>query len=118
LRKLVVAILAVGIVAGPSLLLAFRPPGPSQEEIAQRLKARAEVEHSVKCGQDHISGTTAYVQCMALFAARTQGALQAQPRAKGLVASVVAGVVMLVAFVSMMLVFYGFWALGTWMGLQ
>jgi hypothetical protein len=34
------------------------------------------------------------------------------------VASVGAAMVMLILFVIMMLVFYGFWELGTWMGLD
>jgi hypothetical protein len=90
------------------------------------LKARAEVEDSVKCGQDYRAGSSVYVQCMAqLDAARTQGPPRAQLDTKGTrlrdtVTSTVAGVgaamVMLIAFVIMMLVFCGFWALGTWIG--
>jgi hypothetical protein len=108
--------------------LALRPPRLAQEGITERLKAQAEVEDSVKCGHDYRAGSSAYVQCMAqLDAARTQGPPRAQLDTKGTrlrdpVTSTVAGVgaatTMLIVFVSMMLVFCGFWALGTWIGLD
>jgi hypothetical protein len=104
--------------------LALRPPHPSQEEITEKLRAQAEVEDSVKCGHDYRPGSSAYVQCMAQYAARTtplelRGALDIQgTRLRSTVASVGAAMVMLISFVSMMLVFCGFWALGTWIGLD
>jgi len=88
------------------------------------LKARAEVEDSVKCGHDYRAGSSAYVQCMTqLDAVRTQGPPRAQFDIKGTrlrdtVAVVGAAMVMLIVFVIMMLVFCGFWALGTWIGLD
>jgi hypothetical protein len=88
------------------------------------LKAQAEVEDSVKCGHDYGAGSSAYVQCMAqLDASRTQGQPRAQLDTKGTrlrdtVAGVGAAIVMLIVFVIMMLVFCGFWALGTWIRLD
>jgi hypothetical protein len=127
LRKLAI-ILAASLVASGGLWLALRPPRLAQEGITERLKAQAEVEDSVKCGHDYRAGSSAYVQCMAqLDAARTQGPPRAQLDTKGTrlrdpVTSTVAGVgaatTMLIVFVSMMLVFCGFWALGTWIGLD
>jgi hypothetical protein len=125
LRKLAI-ILAASLVAGGGLWLALRPPHLSQEEITEMLKAQAEVEDSVKCGHDYRAGSSAYVQCMAqLDAARTQGPPQAQLDTKGPdfatrppARSVGAAMVMLIVFVIMMLVFCGFWALGTWIGLD
>ncbi len=126
MRKLAI-ILAASLVAG-GLWLALRPPHLSQEGITDRLKAQAEVEDSIKCGHDYRAGTSAYVQCMAqLDAVRTQGPPRAQLDTKGTrlrdpVTSTVAGAgaatIMLIVFVSMMLVFCGFWALGTWIGLD
>jgi hypothetical protein len=126
LRKLAI-ILAASLVAG-GLWLALRPPRLAQEGITERLKAQAEVEDSVKCGYDYRAGTSAYVQCMAQLAAvRTQGPPRAQLDTKGTrlrdpVTSTVAGVgaatIMLIVFVSMMLVFCGFWTLGTRIGLD
>jgi len=116
------------LVAGGGLWLALRPPHLLQEEITEKLKAQAEVEDSIKCGHDYRAGSSAYVQCMAqLDAARTQGPPRAQLDTKGTrlrdtVTSTVAGagaaMVMLIVFVIMMLVFCGFWALGTWIGLD
>ena len=127
MRKLAI-ILAASLVASGGLWLALRPPHLSQEEITEMLKAQAEVEDSVKCGHDYRAGSSAYVQCMAqLDAARTQGPPRAQLDTKGTrrrdpVTSTVAGVgaatIMLIVFVIMMLVFCGFWALGTWIGLD
>jgi hypothetical protein len=127
LRKLAI-ILAASLVAGGGLWLALRPPHLSQEEITEMLKAQAEVEDSVKCGHDYRAGSSAYVQCMGqLDAARTQGPPRAQLDTKGTrrrdavnstVAGVGAAMVMLIVFVIMMLVFCGFWALGTWIGLD
>jgi len=128
LRKLAI-ILAVSLVAGGCLWLALRPPHPSQEEITEKLRAQAEVEDSVKCGHDYRPGSSAYVQCMAqLDAARTaqlelRGGLDSNgTRLRDTVTSTVAGVgaamVMLSVFVIMMLVFLGFWTLGTWIGLD
>jgi hypothetical protein len=127
LRKLAI-ILAASLVASGGLWLALRPPHLSQEEITEMLKAQAEVEDSVKCGHDYRAGSSAYVQCMAqLDAARTQGPPRAQLDTKGTrrrdtvtstVAVVGAAMVMLIVFVIMMLVFCGFWALGTWIGLD
>jgi hypothetical protein len=93
--------------------LTLRPHHPSQEEIA----TQAEAEDSVKCGHDYVPGTSAYVQCMLQSnAARTA---QLEPRgATGTFARVGAAIVMLVTFVLMMLVFLGFWSLGTSMGLD
>jgi hypothetical protein len=128
LRKLRI-ILAASFVTGGGLWFALWPPGVSQE-IAEMLKApdaitattQAEVEDSVKCSHDHRAGTSAYVQCMErLAAARTQGRPRAQLDTKGTtstVARVGAAIVMLIMFVIMMLVFYGFWALGNWIGLD
>ncbi len=108
--------------------MALQPPRLSQEELTERLKAQAEVEDSVKCGHDYSAGSSAYVQCMAqLDAARTQAPPRAQLDTKGTqlrdtVTSTVAGVraamVMLIVFIIMMLVSCGFWALGTWIGLD
>jgi hypothetical protein len=129
LRKSLI-LLAASVVVGGGLWMALRPhsvsPRLSQEEM---LRAQAEVEDSVKCGHDYRDGTSAYVQCMAqlLDAARTQEPPRAQldtkgTRIRGTVASTVAGVgaamLMLITFVIMMLVFCGFWALGTWIGLD
>ena len=116
----------VSLVAGGGLWLTLRPHHPSQEEIADRLKAQAEVEDSVKCGHDYVPGTSAYVQCMLqLNAARTarlepRGALNSKGRdaVTGTFSRVGATIVMLVTFVVMMLVFLGFWSLGTSMGLD
>ena len=113
-------------MAGGGLWLTLRPHHPSQEEIADRLKAQAEVEDSVKCGHDYVPGTSAYVQCMLQSnAARTallepRGALNTKGRdaVTGTFARVGAAIVMLVTFVVMMLVFLGFWSLGTSMGLD
>ena len=90
------------------------------------LRAQAEVEDSAKCGHDYSAGSSAYVQCMAqLDASRTQGRAQLDSKGTRLrhtVTSTVAGVgaamVMLTVFVIMMLVFCGFWALGTWIRLD
>jgi hypothetical protein len=111
-------------VACGGLWLTLRPHHPSQEEVADRLEAQAEVADSVKCGHDYVPGTSAYVQCMLQSnAARTQGSARAQLDTKGVrVTSTVAGVgaamVMLIVSVTMMLIFYGFWALGTRIGLD
>jgi hypothetical protein len=119
LRKLAIT-LAASLVAGGALWLTLRPHHPSQEEIADRLKAQAEVEDSVKCGHDHYPGTSAYVECMFQSnAARTaQLELRGTQATKGRDAvtgtsHVRAAMVMLVTFVVMMLVFLGFWSLGT-----
>jgi hypothetical protein len=127
LRKLAI-ILAASLVAGGGLWLALRPPHLSQEEITEKLKAQAEVEDSIKCGHDYRAGSSAYVQCMEqLNAARTQGPPRAQIDAKAIrlrntvtstVAAAGAPILMLIAFVIMMAIFYGFWALGTWIGLD
>ena len=134
MRRLAI-ILVASLVAGGCLWLALRPPRLSQGEIAEMLKAQAEVEDSVKCGHDYRGGSSAYVQCMAqLDAARTQGPPHAQPvplrgaldikgtRLRDTITSMVTGVgaamVMLIVFVIMMLVFCGFWALGTRIGLD
>jgi hypothetical protein len=123
LRKLAI-VLGAGLVACGGLWFALRPPHLSQEKIAEMLKAQAEVEDSVKCGRDFSAGSSAYVQCMAQSAAaRTQGSARAQLDAKGgKVTSTVAGVgaamVMLIVFVTMMLIFGGFWTLGTRIGLD
>lgn len=108
--------------------MALRPPRLSQVEITERLKAQVEVEDSVKCGHDYRAGTSAYLQCMAqLDAVRTRGPPRAQLDTKGTrlpdtvtstVARVGAAMVMLIVFVTMMLVFCGFWALGTRIGLD
>ena len=123
MQKLAI-ILGAGLVACGGLWFALRPPHLSQEKITEMLKAQAEVEDSVKCGRDYVAGTSAYVQCMVqLDAARTQGSARAQLDAKGAkVTSTVVGVgaamVMLILFVTMMLTFCGFWALGTRIGLD
>ena len=119
LRKLVITLVA-SLAAGGGLWLTLRPHHPSQEEIADRLKAQAEVAHSVKCGHDYVPGTSAYVQCMLqLNAARTaqlepRGALDIKGRnaVTGTFARVGAAIIMLVTFVVMMLLFLGFWSLG------
>ena len=123
MRKLAI-ILAASLVVGGGLWLALRPPRLSQEEITERLKAQAEVEDSVRCGHDYPAGTSAYVQCMAqLDTVRTHGQLDTKgTRLRDTVTSTVARVgaamVMLIVFVIMMLVFCGFWALGTRIGLD
>jgi hypothetical protein len=121
LRKFVI------IFAAGDLWLALRPPSLSQEKITEMLKAQGEVEDSVKCGHNYHAGSSAYVQCMAqLDAHRTQGLPQERKSTLSgadfatpvtdTVARVSAVMVMLIVFAIMMLVFYGFWALGTWIG--
>jgi hypothetical protein len=132
LRKLAI-ILAAGLVAGGGLWMALRPHGGLQElppRLSQEemLRAQAEEEDSIKCGHDYRAGSSAYVQCMEqLNAARTQSPPRAQIDAKATrlrntvtstVAAVGAPILMLIAFVIMMAIFYGFWALGTWIGLD
>jgi hypothetical protein len=121
LRKLRI-ILAASFVAGGVLWFALRPPGVSQEITEITAAAQAEVEDSVKCGHDYRAGTSAYVQCIEqLAAARTQGPPRAQLDTKGTtstLARVGAAIVMIIMFIIMMLVFYGFWALGNWIGLD
>jgi hypothetical protein len=124
LRKLAI-ILVAGLVAGGGLWLALRPHYPSKEEIADRLRDQAEVQDSLKCGHDYNPGTSAYVECMFQSdAARTpppelRGTLDIKPRdAVTGTARVGAAMVMLVTYVVMMLVFLGFWSLGTFIGLD
>ena len=100
--------------------MALRQARLSQAEITEMLKARAEVEDSVKCGYDYVPGSSAYVQCMLQSnAARTallepRGALNTKGRdaVTGTFARVGAAIIMLVTFVVMMLLFLGFWSLG------
>lgn len=123
MRKLAI-ILGAGLVACGGLWFALRPPHLSQEKITEMLKAQAEVEDSVKCSHDYTSGASAYVQCMEqLNAARTQGSARAQldttgARVTSTVAGAGAAMVMLIVSVTMMLIFSGFWALGTRIGLD
>ena len=123
MRKLVI-ILAAGLVACGGLWFASRPPHLSQEKMMEMLKARAEVENSVKCSHDFRAGSSAYVQCMTqLDAAQTQGLARAQLDTKGAkvnstVARLGAAIVMLIMFVTMMLIFCGFWAVGSRIGLD